>query len=137
MVIMPDDQNRINLLNSLVTLGQGAIKTVMFLNGTSAVALLAFISHNLTEEKSVISIEPFIYSIGVFGLGVFLAGVATFLAYFVQLYSYNFAVGQKKKDWGKSECLRHITVVIVALSYMPFIGGIIWTLHAILNQQIP
>lgn len=100
--------------NSIITLGQGAIKSAVLINGGAAVAMLAFIGNvwgkeGLTHDVVILLANSVIhYAYGV----LFAAGAAgtTYVTLQVQLFGY--------EKWGWF--MQFITIVLVGASYYYF-----------------
>ena len=69
----------------VIALGQSAIKSIFFINGGAAVALLAFIGHLATSTTMTKSVMPFAFSLRLFVFGVFFAALTSALTYLCQL----------------------------------------------------
>jgi hypothetical protein len=69
----------------VIALGQSAIKSIFFINGGAAVALLAFIGHLATSATIAKAVMPFANSLRLFVFGVFCAALTSALTYLCQL----------------------------------------------------
>lgn len=141
---MQSSQERLNLLDSLVTLGQAAIKAAMFINGGSAVALLAFVGQNWSTGLSISIGNYAICAIILFSLGLLLGAISTVTAYFAQLYHYRFHINtgmstmpfsgkhvpdpEETKRWAevtKAERIRAVAIALVVSSFVCFFIGVL------------
>ena len=135
---MAEDLTRTNLANSLVTLGQGAIKAALLINGASAVAILAFVGQVLSNELPTGVFVSAKYAIAIFALGVLVAAFSTLLAYLAQLFYYR-ATGKEndeRVETKKAEVIRHVALVLVLLSFAIFVVGIFWSLQMFSNYAM-
>ena len=133
---MGDDQERVDLRNSLVTLGQGAIKAAMFVNGGSAIALLAFIGQIWPEQNDVGVVESAACAIAIFTGGVFLALISAVLAYFAQLFYYRSYTAEldTRIETNRAEVIRHAALGFVVLSVVVFVIGVCQSLSLLVNN---
>jgi len=100
--------------HAVITIGQGALKSGALINGGACVAILAFIGNILTKDTSMIS--GLSTALLIFGFGVFLAAAASGSTYLAQ-------VNYETKKIKKAVCINKVTIVIVILSYLSFLGG--------------
>ena len=117
---MAADQERADLADSLVTLGQGAMRAAMLINGASAAAALAFVGQVWSEKFVSSALTSAKCAILLFALGVATAAFSTLLAYFAQLFYYR-ATGEgfdEKVERTKAEVIRHVALGIVFLSFV-------------------
>ena len=135
---MAEDLTRINLANSLVTLGQGAIKAALLINGASAVAILAFVGQVLSNELPTGVFASAKYAIAIFALGVALAAFSTLFAYLAQIFYYRATENgsDKTREANKAEIIRHFAIVLVISSFIIFIVGIYWSLQMFSSYAI-
>jgi len=100
--------------HAVITIGQGALKSGALINGGACVAILAFIGNILTKDTSMIS--GLSTALLIFGFGVFLAAAASGSTYLAQ-------VNYETKKIKKAVCINKVTIAIVILSYLSFLGG--------------
>ena len=113
---MAEDLTRINLANSLVTLGQGAIKAALLINGASAVAISAFVGQVFNELPTGVFASAKC-AIAIFALGVALAAFSTLFAYLAQIFYYRATEKGSDKNSGNSHS-RNNTAFCSRISYL-------------------
>ncbi|MBE5317307.1 MAG: hypothetical protein H4O13_18095 [Xanthomonadales bacterium] len=103
----------------IIALGQSAIKSIFFINGGAAVALLAFIGHLATSATTAKAVMPFAHSLQLFVFGVFCAALTSALTYLCQL-----AYGGSKRWHGRVGIGLHILTVASGVgSFVYFFCG--------------
>lgn len=113
-----DSEMRLEMFRSVITAGQGAIRSSMILNGGASVALIAFIGHLV--QFSPRNIQPFASSLVFFACGVFSIALVGGLTYLSQwLFASNRKAAQ---DWGF--ILNLACIVVGVLSYVFFGAGL-------------
>lgn len=119
-------ESNLEVFRSVILAGQNAIKTSFLLNGSAAVALLAFISHlaQFSPEK----VSDFTKSILPFTIGVFLTAANSGLTYFSQ---WCYAGNKTKIKWGYR--LNLICIALGICSYVAFIWGLSVAYRAFIN----
>lgn len=135
---MATDQERADLANSLVTLGQGAIKAAMLINGASAAAILAFVGQVWSERFVSSALTSAKCAVFLFALGVIVGAFSTVFAYFAQLFYYR-ATGEgfnEKAERTKAEVVRHVALALVVLSFVCFVIGIFQSLETLSNYAM-
>ena len=135
---LAEDLTRTNLANSLVTLGQGAIKAALLINGASAVAILAFVGQVWSKELPTGVLASAKCAIAIFALGVAVAAFSTLFAYLAQLFYYR-ATGKEfdeRVETCRAEKIRHFALLLVFLSFIIFIVGIYQSLQMFSNYAI-
>jgi hypothetical protein len=111
-------EENLELFRSIITFGQGAIKTLFLLNAGAVVVLLAFITQVAKDHPAKVS--EFSTSVYPFALGVFLATVVALLAYFCQLL-YGF---RREKSYQAGVALHVICIIFACLSLGCFMWGL-------------
>ncbi len=122
-----DFQHRstLEMFRSVITTAQSAIKSSFILNGSAAVALLAFIGHLATIEKSYVA--TFASSLLPFAYGVLAITVTSGFTYFSQwLYD------SKNKSAIKAGFVFNIICIVLGFSsYGFFLWGLFSTYSAL------
>lgn len=115
------------LFKAVTTAGQTALKTVILINGGSAVALLAFIGNIWNKSTDVAIVERLLNSMGLFIIGVLAGGVAAGLTYLAQRHYQN----QNEKH---GNCINNIIIICVVIAYIVFLIGAAAALLAFHDQ---
>jgi len=102
--------------NSVISLGQSALKSCTIINGGAAVALLAFIGNIVLKRNTTALTGGIADALFAFGVGLLLASLATGSTYLAQ-YLYE----SKKRPVAKT--FHAITILLVVLSYASFLTG--------------
>lgn len=119
-------QSSLEMFRSVITAGQSAIKSSFLLNGGAAVALLAFISHIATTNRSSISI--FADSLLPFAYGVLAITVTSGFTYLSQwLYASEYQTA-KKLGFG----FNIVCIVLGLSSYGFFLWGVLSIYNALI-----
>ena len=128
---MATDQEKAGLADSLVTLGQGAMRAAMLINGASVAAILAFVGQVWSKEFVTTALPSAKWAIILFASGVAMAAFSTLLAYFAQLFYYRAMREEfeEKVERTKAEVVRHVALGIVFLSFVIFVIGVCQSLE--------
>jgi hypothetical protein len=116
------DQHLIETYKSLVPIAVGALRAVMLLNGGAAVALLAFLGSVVRGGPSAPHLDMR-WPMGLFVVGVALAGVAHVTSYITQLALYNESLLGSVPPWRLHFPWLWGSIIAVALSMAAFIWG--------------
>lgn len=109
-------QYSLEMLRSVTTYGQEALKSAILINGSAAVALLAFIGNIWIKSTGQLSVHSITKAIVLFAFGVVTAAIGTGTTYVTQ-YCYS-------KKWEKTAILFHIvTIIVVLVAYALFCFG--------------
>ena len=121
-----EHQRNMEMFRSVITVGQGAIKSAFLLNGGAAVALLAFIAHLIQINSEKVEVTDFSFCLLLFGWGTLAVAVASGFTYLSQ---YAYAASQK---WiiTTGVILNIIYVALVSASYGMFLWGLYATYRA-------
>lgn len=103
----------VEMLRSVITYGQEALKAAILINGGAAVAVLAFIGNIWTKGIAAAAVGSITESLVLFAFGVLAATVGTAGSYFCQ-YFYT------EDAQRRALCFHVLTVVVVVVSYILF-----------------
>lgn len=103
----------VEMLRSVITYGQEALKAAILINGGAAAAVLAFIGNIWTKGIVVTAVGSITCSLVLFAFGVLAATVGTAGSYFSQ---YFYTENAQKT----AVCFHILTVVVVVASYVLF-----------------
>ena len=111
--------SRTEMFKSVIAYGQMALKSAMIINGSAAVALLAFIGNvwGKNTDKSIIFLLS--RAEGAFAWGVLMAAIAVGLTYFNQMLYERAQTSEKYMYIGYAF---HVFVVMVAVASFLFFG---------------
>ena len=117
-------QQNTAMLDALIGFANGAIKSLVLLNGGAAVAVLAFLGHITASENPGTQVQSFqlVPALVAFAVGAALGALTAATAYLSQMFFYELRTQALKKRWG--EALRRVSIVIVVLGYACFGYGI-------------
>lgn len=101
-------------LHAVITIGQGALKSSILINGGACIALLAFIGNIITKDATVV--PGLSTALLIFGLGVSFSATSSGTTYLAQTY---YETKKKKKAF----FFHFLTVAFVILSYFAFLFG--------------
>ncbi len=119
----------LEMLKSVIQMGQSALKTIFLMNAGAAGAMLTFIGH--LAINAVSKIPAFAYSLTAFVTGLLLSGLASGLSYGCQwLYHH-----KPKSSWGG--WMNIAAVVVGALSLVAFTAGIYCTYQVFSTFNFP
>ena len=123
-----EHESRLEMFRSVITAGQGAIKSSFLLNGGAAIALLAFIGHLAQFNTS--EVPAFAYSLLLFAFGVLVVTVMSGSTYLTQ---FCFA---SSKTWAKNlgYILNGASILLGIGSYGLFVWGLFVTYQAFLRH---
>lgn len=106
----------IEMLKSVITFGQTALKNALLINGGAAVALLAFIGNIWGEGIAQNAVAPITNGVILFAFGVLAAALGAGTSYVAQ-YCYHYHHNKAAKAF------HGLTLVIVVLTYIFFAFG--------------
>lgn len=113
------ENNRLEMFRSVITSGQGAIKSSFLLNGGASVALLAFIGH--LAQFRVALVADFAVPLLCFALGVLAIVVTSGATYLSQwLYANEHELARKAGSWVNRLC-----IALGIVSYGLFVAGLL------------
>ncbi|MEA3427870.1 MAG: hypothetical protein U9Q84_01340 [Thermodesulfobacteriota bacterium] len=109
-------QYSLEMLRSVISYSQAALKSAILINGGAAVALLAFIGNIWAKTTAKEAVEFLTFSIASFSFGVLAAAFGAGTTYLTQ-YCY-------MVSWNKTAIALHIlTVIVVLISFVLFANG--------------
>ena len=111
-------QSNLEMFRSVITAGQGAIKSIFLLNGGATVALLAFISHLIKVDGKV---AEFSYCLLLFSLGALMAALISGCTYLSQWFFATPKVGHQTTGY----VLNIVCIVLGVGSYGLFFWGLL------------
>lgn len=104
----------LEMLRSVIQLGQGALRTCLLINGGAAVALLAFAGHIVSSETEVVPLAAVAKAMGAYVFGVLAGGLASAVTYLSQWF---FA-----HDWDKTGFVLNIAAIVIGLGSIALFG---------------
>jgi len=107
-------QRSLEMLRSVLTYGQAALKSSMLINGGAAAALLAFIGNIWQKPLGQKAANSITTAIAYFAFGVLVAAIGTATSYFTQ-YSYF-------ENWRKPGIIFHTISVLLILGSFALFG---------------
>ena len=116
-------QTALEMLRSVITLGQGALRAAMLVNGGAAVAILGFLGSAWTKGVPQATLTTLPRSMLFFAVGVLAAGLATGFTYLSQAA---FASEQRRRG----EVMRRIVIALIVASFVMFGLGS-WVAYAV------
>ena len=116
----------LEVARGVITFGQGAIKSLFFLNAGAVVALLALVGH--VAQFNAAKVPEFANGVLLFALGVLVAAVVALSAYLSQSF-YSFGDVSSHK---KGELARWLCIFLACVSLGLFMCGLFVT-HSILQ----
>lgn len=120
-------ESQLEMFRSVITSGQGAIKSSFLLNGGAAVAMLAFIGHLAQFEAA--KVPAFAACLVPFAFGVLAIAVTSGSTYLSQwFYASARQWGQRVGFW-----LNVLCIIFGLASYAFFIWGLFSTYHAFIK----
>lgn len=122
-------EHNLEMLRSVITIGQSALKSALLINGGAAVALLAFLGRLFTSESMPISIGCLSLALLQFVWGVLAAAIAAGATYFSQAgYAGEFGPWSQRIGFGG----HMVAVMGVFAAYVFFAVGA-WQAHSAMN----
>ena len=121
-----EHQRNAEVFRSVITAGQGAIKSAFLLNGGAAVALLAFIAHLIQTSSEKVEVTDLSFCLLLFGWGTLAVAVASGFTYLTQFAYYSSEEQATKVGDG----LNMISIMLVFASYGMFLWGLYATYRA-------
>ena len=120
-------EGELEMFRSVITAGQGAIKSSFLLNGSAAVAMLAFIGH--LAQFAPAKISAFAVCLALFAFGVLSIAVTSGATYLSQwFYASTKAWAPRVGFW-----LNILCIVFGLASYACFIWGLLGAYHAFVS----
>ncbi|RVK68097.1 hypothetical protein CN154_28315 [Sinorhizobium meliloti] len=116
----------LEMFKSVITAGQGAIKTAFAMNSGAAVALLAFTGHLARFQPA--QVPTLAWTLLPFTAGAFLAGFVSGTTYLSQ---WLYAGGHRKAGFA----LNILAIVLGLAAYGCFVWGMWWAIDAFLNFE--
>mgnify|MGYP001597081463 CR=1 FL=1 len=107
------NQGALEILRSVIALGQGALRASMLINGGAAVATLGFLSNAWTKGVPPGILAGLPHSLLFFVLGVLAAGLATGFTFLAQE-----AFASEQRRLG--QVMRSVVIALVIVSYLLF-----------------
>lgn len=100
--------------HAVITIGQGALKSSILINGGACVALLAFIGKIITENT--VPVPGLSTALLIFGCGVLFSAISSGTTYLSQS---NYAIKKRRR----AVFYNYLVIVFIILSYLSFLGG--------------
>ena len=117
-------EDRLEMFRSIITFGQGAIKSIFLLNGGASVAFLAFLGHFMSSGKE--SVDNFFFCLFIFASGALVAAMISGFTYLSQWFYDGSKAWRKKLGF----CLHIACIALGIASYMLFAWGLFATYSA-------
>ena len=122
-------EHNLEMLRSVITVGQSALKSSLLINGGAAVAVLAFLGRLLSSESASVSIDGLSLALLQFVWGVLAAAIAAGATYFSQAgYGGEFGSWSRKIGIGG-----HIVAVVGVFAAYGFFGVGAWQAYSAIN----
>lgn len=113
-----------NLLNAAITFAGASVKSLLFLNGGAAVAMLAFIGSAAKDIPNAASVISLAFPLYCFGLGAASAAMVAMGAYLSQIAFYGDYVQPGKWQSFAGQTFRVLAVGAAVFSISAFIKGL-------------
>jgi len=110
------NQATLEMLRTVISTGQAALRGAMLINGGAAVAILGFLSNAWTKDVPSAILHALPSSLLLFAGGVFAGALSSGVTYLSQE-----AFASEQERLGKG--LRAVAVAFVVASYLLFVGG--------------
>lgn len=122
-------EHNLEMLRSVITVGQSALKSALLINGGAAVAILAFLGRLFSSESASLSIGGLSLALLQFVWGVLAAAIAAGATYFSQAgYGDGFGSWSPKVGIGG-----HIVAILGVLAAYGFFGVGAWQAYSAIN----
>jgi len=122
-------EHNLEMLRSVITVGQSALKSALLINGGAAVAVLAFLGRLFTGESASLSIGCLSLALLLFVWGVLAAAVAAGATYLSQAgYGGEFGSWSRKVGIGG-----HVVAVFGVIAAYGFFGFGAWQAYTAIN----